>query len=305
MIRLSVRDDMDGLIAHFSALMDYVRTSDGAARPLDQQQLLIDQLRKTLDRVAHGIETATDVSTPAFVAGTFAIHSLLYRGASYEVLKLQHRDLKSFHVLKTVRADQAAVPSSTFLLRREAEIGLALRDPYLVETNALLRLSDGRPGLLQPWSGESLSTLMRQQAFTVQDIKAIMQSLLLALMSLHRHGYVHCDISPSNIFIERAENFTLRLGDFGIALKTGQTHADLDLAAAYAPDYHAPEQSPEQPAHPSQDIYSAGRVLQHLLSLSTTDNASDLAKLGDVLCAPMSMDRPQTADRALALLQPL
>lgn len=299
------RDDMDELIARFSALVDYVRNDEGRLRPLDQQQLLIDQLRNTLDRVAYGIETAADASTSTFIAGTFAIDSVLYRGACHEVLKLRHRDLGCVHILKTVRADQAAVPSRAFLLRREADIGLTLRDPHLVETSALLRLSDGRPGLLQPWSGEPLSSLVFQKALSAQDIKTIIQHVLLGLVSLHRHGYVHCDVSPSNIFMKQEENVTVRLGDFGIALKTGQTHADLDLIAAYAPDYSAPEQTPAHPADPSLDIYSTGRVLQHLLTISKTDSTCELAKFSTILCAPMPTDRPQSAQMALALLQPL
>lgn len=298
-------DNMDELIARFSALMDYVRHDEGRLRPLDHQQLLIDQLRNRLDRVAHGIETAIDVGSSSFIAGTFAVDCLLYQGDCHEVLKLRHRDLASFHVLKTVRADQAAVPSRVFLLCREAEIGLHLRDPHLVETSALLRLSDGRPGLLQPWSGEPLSSLALQTALSAQDIKAIVQNVLLGLAGLHRHGYVHCDVSPSNIFMTRAENITARLGDFGIALKTGQTHAELGLKAAYAPDYSAPEQTPAQAAHPTLDIYGAGRVLQKLLAKSNIDNTHDLAKFSNIMCAPMPMDRPQTAEKALAVLQPL
>lgn len=293
-------NDKEELLARFAALIDHVRQWDGVVRPKDQQQLLLDQLRNALDRAAQDKEHLTDTDAPVFIAGTFVVEAMLYRGTYHEILKLRHRDLDSIHVLKTVRADQAASASRASLLRREAQIGLGLRDRYLVETSALLRLPDGRPGLLQPWSGESLSSVLSQRTLTVQDIKTIMQHLLLALASLHDRGYVHCDVSPSNIFITRDETLSVKLGDFGITLKTGQTHADLQLAEAYAPDYCAPEQNAAQPVHPSMDIYSAGRVLQHMMAGLSEDAHPDLVAWRDDLSTPILADRPKTARIALS-----
>ncbi|WP_175577310.1 serine/threonine protein kinase [Rhizobium oryziradicis] len=302
-----VRDEGDELTARFAALMACVRHQNGDMRPLGQQKILIDQLRNTLDRAASGMEPMLQSAEPGFIAGTFAVETRLYRGAHHDILKLRHRDLASLHVLKTLRQDQPIAPSRAALLRREAEIGLCFRDPHLVETTALLRLADGRPAILQPWGGEPLSSRLTQstsdQSRDVASITAIMGGLLQALHRLHEHGYVHCDVKPSNIFLLPGAAPHLSLGDFGIALKIGETHAALDLKAAYSENYCAPEQAPDRPAHPTMDIYSAGRILHQLLTVTHDQRVGELAHFAKDLCARNPEDRPQSADIALAELK--
>jgi type VI secretion system protein ImpN len=305
MIKTVVEDGMDQLVAHFASLMECVRQCYGTPRPADQQRLLLNQLRNALDRAASGMDVAPTASNSDFIAGTFAVDSLLYRGATSEVHKLRHRDLGSIHALKTLRTDQAALDSAASLLRREAEIGLSIRDPHLVETSALLRMPDGRPAILQPWSGDPLSSIVRQETLGECEIRAIMESLLLALISLHQKNYIHCDVTPANIFITHYAKINLRLGDFGIALKMGERHADLNLAAAYSSDYCAPEQTSGHPAHPTMDIYSAGRVLYRLLADGGEDKNADFANFAGYISATKPSDRPQTAQLALAELRRL
>ncbi|WP_190236851.1 protein kinase domain-containing protein [Allorhizobium terrae] len=304
---MMVHEEGDELTARFAALMACVRHQNGDMRPLVQQKILIDQLRNALDRAASGMEPMVDSGEPGFIAGTFAVENRLYRGAHFDVLKLRHRDLASLHVLKTLRQDQPIAPSRAALLRREAEIGLCFRDPHLVETTALLRLADGRPAILQPWRGEPLSSrlteLSADRPLDVSSITVMLSELLLALHRLHQHGYVHCDVKPSNIFLSPGAAPHLSLGDFGIALKMGETHAALELKAAYSQEYCAPEQAPDRPAHPTMDIYSAGRVLQHLLMAANQPIADELTQFANELCAQNPADRPQSAEIALAELK--
>lgn len=307
MVKTMAGDDGDELTARFAALMEYVLHQNGAMRPLVQQKILIDQLRNALDRAASGMEPMLESSEPGFVAGTFAVETRLYRGAHHDVLALRHRDLASLHVLKTLRQDQPIAPSRAALLRREAEIGLCFRDPYLVETTALLRLADGRPAILQPWRGEPLSSRLSgptpDRPLDVSTITAMIAELLLALQRFHELGYVHCDVKPSNIFLSPDAAPRLSLGDFGIALKMGETHAALDLKAAYSQEYCAPEQTPDRPAHPTMDIYSAGRILQQLLMADNQPISPALMPFADNLCAQNPADRPKSADVALAELK--
>lgn len=295
-------DGMEKLSLHFRALMDCVRNRDGVARPKEQQRLLIDQLRNALDRAVNSMDDALDANALTFIAGSFIVDSCLYRGPTTEVLKLRHRDLANLYVLKTLRLEFAAHTSYAMLLRREAEIGLSLRDPYIVETSALLRLADGRPALLQPWSGEPLSQAVANANFGSHDIRTLMASLLRALAHLHEHNYVHCDITPSNIMITKGKGNNLKLGDFGLTLQVGETHTDLGLTSAFSVDYAAPEQTPLQLAHPTMDIYSAGRVLQRLLAASPDQDNSALESFARHLCSERPENRPQTAQLALTLL---
>ncbi|EFA86333.1 tRNA-histidine guanylyltransferase 1 [Heterostelium album PN500] len=52
--------------------------------------------------------------------------------------------------------------------------------------------------------------------FGETDISKYISQLFNILLDLDKHGIVHCDIKPSNIFIGKSEfSWTLRLGDFG------------------------------------------------------------------------------------------
>lgn len=142
-------DGFSDVAAGFSALMQAVRGRGGTPHNDGEQRLLIDQLRNALDRRAETLAP----SDPAFIAGTFAVENLLYKGRHSRVLKLRHRDLGTAYVLKTLTTDGASSASQANLLVREARIGLDLHHPSLVGTSMLLRLADGGQASSSPGLG--------------------------------------------------------------------------------------------------------------------------------------------------------
>ncbi|EFA77489.1 hypothetical protein PPL_12091 [Heterostelium album PN500] len=55
----------------------------------------------------------------------------------------------------------------------------------------------------------------QNETFQESDISSYISQLFNILLDLDKHGIVHCDIKPSNIFIDDNYNSTLMLGDFG------------------------------------------------------------------------------------------
>jgi serine/threonine protein kinase len=137
---------------------------------------------------------------------------------------------------------------------------------------------------------------------------------------------VHRDISPSNILISRGGE--VKLTDFGIAQARGRMHRTQTGHTKGKVAYMSPEQIRAEPLDGRSDLFSLGVVLFELLTGvhpfdSTTDFAvqlsimagkraalrelrpdmpADVAKLVDALLATRALDRPQTADDALALV---
>ncbi|BCH67008.1 protein kinase [Agrobacterium vitis] len=290
-------DGFSDVAAGFSALMQAVRGRGGTPHNDGEQRLLIDQLRNALDRRAETLAP----SDPAFIAGTFAVENLLYKGRHSRVLKLRHRDLGTAYVLKTLTTDGASSASQANLLVREARIGLDLHHPSLVGTSMLLRLADGGPGLIQPWAGYSLRERLEKEDETDLDIAQIMHDLLTALEALHNRGLVHGDVTPSNIILDPQRRIA-RLADFGLTIECGASWANLGLAEVGSPEYCAPEQSASSKASAAMDLYGAGRVLLRMLDTVPQGHNADLAQLADHLCKIDPGNRPETAKEALANL---
>ncbi|WP_429932259.1 protein kinase domain-containing protein [Agrobacterium vitis] len=290
-------DGFNEVAARFNALIQAVRGDRETPNTDEEQRLLIDQLRNALDRRAETLAP----SDPTFIAGTFAVETLLYEGRHSRALKLRHRDLGTAYVLKTLTKDGASSASQVELLIREARIGLDLHHPSLVRTSMLLRLTDGGPGLIQPWAGYSLRERLVKEDETDLDVAQVLHDLLTALAALHDRGLVHGDVTPGNIILDQQRRIA-RLADFGLTIECGASWADLGLAEVGSPQYRAPEQNASSKASATMDLYGAGRVLLQMLDTMPQGQNVDLAQLADHLCSVDPANRPKTAREALAKL---
>ena len=124
----------------------------------------------------------------------------------------------------------------------------------------------------------------------------IAKDLCTALELCNKHGIVHRDIKPQNIFI--SPNGDYKLGDFGIAKTVEKTTGGTKIGTY---KYMAPEVYNNQPYGHSADIYSLGLVLYWMLnerrmpflpmppaklSVSMDDQARMRRFMGEVLPPP-------------------
>jgi len=279
----------------FSDLWESIRHDGTEERSAEDRKDLIDQIRNALDRkVSHFSE-----AKPDWIADSFSLERIAYESENTLLLQVRHRDLGTLHALKTVppalRNDAALLQR----LREEAQVGLTLRHPCLVETSALLRLPDGRPGLLQPWLPRSLASL---RPVTASHTVTILRRLLEGLCAMHARGYVHCDVTPANILLESDDFETARLGDFGIALEIGQRHAERGMSFAASREFASPERMRDAAAKPDQDIFSVGRLARRLAGSDGARATQSLADFADACCHDDPALRPQSAMEALQLL---
>jgi type VI secretion system protein ImpN len=284
--------------ARFSDLWRSIRHEGTRERSYQEQQDLINQIRNALDRKLPDISG----EKPDWIADSFAVNFTAYQSETTLLLQLRHRDLGSLHALKTVPPGRR---DDTVLLQRlcdEAEIGLALRHPCLVETSALLRLPDGRPGLLQPWFAHSLASIISAQPIVASQAMVILRRVLQALSAVHALGYVHCDVTPANILLSDGKFETARLGDLGIALQIGRKHAEKGLRFAASAEFAPPEQMQGAPAKPDQDIYAVGRLARRLIETDKAQSPQGLADFAQACCHYDPALRPQSAMEALQLL---
>lgn len=110
---------------------------------------------------------------------------------------------------------------------------------------------------------ELLCPLMKwmPQKVSEQTVIKLGKDLCNALILCKKHGIVHRDIKPQNIFI--SDNGDFKLGDFGVARVMKKT---MDATKVGTYKYMAPEVYFGKPYGSSADIYSLGMVLYWMLN---------------------------------------
>lgn len=265
----------------------------------ETRQILVDRVRDAFDR---GEARLRDADCE-IVANSFMLEALIHDGAATRVYRARHRDLGTFHAIKVPRPDHADDPVLRKLMLREAEIGMALRHPHTAATQTVLRLADGRPALVMEWIGRRLAGLLQERPLSLGEVTSVMTSVLSGLEAIHAGGFVHCDLSPSNLLAD-GDLSRLKIADFGIALERGCRHDQFDLAFAGQPDFASPEQMAGEPLDERSDLYAAGCLLSLLLSHcdEESDGSEALMALANRLSQQAPQDRPENARAALHLL---
>lgn len=105
-----------------------------------------------------------------------------------------------------------------------------------------------------------------------------------ALQIMHERGYVHADISPSNIFLE--DSGRVRLIDLGSMRRMGKPGQALHIKTGYTP----PElYLTDLPIEPTADVYSMAATLYRMITMVLPQDARDRLTL-DALLPPSEMD---------------
>jgi type VI secretion system protein ImpN len=291
-------EHVEELARRFSDLWQALINGEKGPHSEDHRTMLADRIRDALDRGMDKLDT----SDKNIIANSFTLEALVHSGTATDVFRARHRDLGTYHAIKMLRADHSHDPIARRLLLREAQIGMMLRNPRIAATQTVLRLSDGRPALVTEWIDQRIADLL-PGSLSLKDVATIMAAVLSALTAVHAAGFVHCDLSPSNIL--HGNGFRdIKIVDFGIALEIGRRHNELDLAFAGQPDFASPEQIAGEALDPRSDLYAAGLLLSLLLRncRETGEKAEELKTLAIRLSQRRPEDRPESAEAALCLL---
>lgn len=197
------------------------------------------------------------------------------------VFVAEHVESQKPVALKMVRAELAHSRELLARFAREALAGTKIEHPSVVGVLDYGALEEGGAYLVMPLvAGESLSVVLaRRGRMPWRDVAELGVQVADALAAAWDQGFVHRDLKPDNILLERGvDGGTLaRIIDFGVAKLFDQ----LSGAAAAGPGggqpltkegtiigtpgYMAPEQALGKPASHVADLYSLGVVLWEAL----------------------------------------
>lgn len=158
------------------------------------------------------------------------------------------------------------------LIRRfelEVEAMSQLRNPHVVAIYESLRIDENLYVLLMDYvDGRTLQNLL-DRVGRIKHIRAleIIRQIANGLYEAHLLGFIHRDLKPDNIMIERlpVEGFFARVLDFGIVHWKQETNATQGFRGT--PLYASPEQCTGDPNIDARaDVYGLGCVLFHCLT---------------------------------------
>jgi len=259
--------------ARLDAFVDVLtKESDGMPRQRAERLTLVDAARTLLDRLALEVpdeaataRDATDdfASCGRIVANTYTIVERIGQGAVAEIFRVRHRELATEFAFKLLRSDHAQTPLYKTMMREEARILLGLAHPAIVRARDLLRLEDGRLGLIMDLvNGPTLEQRLTHGAIAPAEGRRLAMILAEALAVVHAAGFVHQDISPQNILLAMGEVDRPILVDFGAAwdvTKGAAAARDVSFVGKFS--FASPEQFRGAAITSASDIYSLALTL--------------------------------------------
>ncbi|HEY6050090.1 MAG TPA: serine/threonine-protein kinase [Thermoanaerobaculia bacterium] len=238
------------------------------------------------------------VASPPPRFGRFEILQLLGKGGMAEVYKARIAEgsrAGQTVALKRLHPKLSADPEAVDLFTGEADLSRLLKHPNIVEVLEAGLVGETFYLAMEYVDGRDLGLVLarcreRKIFLPVPFALYIVRRVLDALAYAHEaHGptgmhlnIVHCDVSPSNLFISRLGE--IKLGDFGIAkARSFGTDEGGTLWGKLA--YLAPEQLDRAPLTPRVDLWGAALVLYEILGNQRAFHGKTSAELQEVVRA--------------------
>lgn len=204
---------------------------------------------------------------PKSMVASYRISHSLASGGMAEVFEAEHAVLPRKVALKVMHPELLRKPDMDTRFLREACILESFTHPGGVRVFECGVLPDGRP-----WMAMELvrGHAMSQDMHTPMNpalVVSILASVMEVLAAAHAVGLIHRDLKPDNLLLaEDAEDYPVRVIDWGLARLNTFKRLTQDGTAAGTPLYMSPEQTQGKPLDGRCDVYSLGVVAYEALA---------------------------------------
>ena len=214
----------------------------------------------------------------SLVDGRYRISARIGHGGMAEVYEGHDIINKKMVAIKLIREDVMNNPVNLARFQNEASIAASLNHENIVQVYNHGTIN-GIPYIANEYiKGQTLKEVLDfRSSLPMGEAIDIMLQLAAALNYAHKHGIVHRDVKPDNIYL--MGDGTIKLGDFGIAQSDTKFSSENNeiVGSVY---YLAPEITTGKAATPQSDIYAAGVTFFELITGHAPfikDNALDIA----------------------------
>ncbi len=199
--------------------------------------------------------------------GSYRILRLLGQGGMGFVFHAEDAALRRPVALKVMRPELEQDEDGLERFLREARLMASIKHDHLVTVYQVGQ--EGRlPYLaMELLQGESLDHWMKQsRKVSVSDVLRLSREIVSGLAVIHRHGLIHRDVKPANIWLE-SPGGRVKILDFGLA-RIAKDEARLTQPGMVlgTPAFMAPEQARGESVDARGDLFSLGCILYELSS---------------------------------------
>ncbi|KAF2706651.1 kinase-like protein [Pleomassaria siparia CBS 279.74] len=153
----------------------------------------------------------------------FATLKIIGKGAFGEVKLVQRKNDGKIYALKSLVKSEMFKKDQLAHVRSERDILAESDSPWVVklhttfqDTTFLYMLMEFLPG------GDLMTMLIKYEIFTEDITRFYMAEITLALEAVHKLGFIHRDIKPDNILLDRGGH--IKLTDFGLSTGFHKEH---------------------------------------------------------------------------------
>ena len=234
--------------------------------------------------------------------GRYALAEMVGRGGFATVWRARSVDGKKGYFRGGREVAVKVIPVYSYGERsralREGQIAEGLKHPNIVETLEVI------PGDLEVYlvtefvRGDPLDVAARR--YRMDDVVDSLVQILSALEYAHSRGIIHRDIKPQNALVDGRGR--VKLTDFGVAYRAGDTRLTQVGYAVGTPGYIAPEILDGENPTELTDIYAVGATARALLARQPEEPPPRLQEFVNRATSPNPDHRPKGASAALKLL---
>jgi serine/threonine-protein kinase len=208
------------------------------------------------------------------IAGRYRVVRLLGEGGMGAVYEARPIDGSETVAIKVLAAQYAVDDVSARRFMQEAEAAARIAHPNIAYVTQMGREPSGALYIVQELlrGEDTRAILQRRGTLTLGESLAIVLPIASALDAAHKHGILHRDVKPENIFITVTPHGSIpKLIDFGISkFQDAQLENDKRTQTGVAigtPDYMSPEQArADRALNGRTDQWSLATVLFELLT---------------------------------------
>ncbi|MEW6418871.1 MAG: protein kinase [Nitrospirota bacterium] len=194
--------------------------------------------------------------------GKYMITGKIAYGGSGLIFKGSHTLLDMPVAIKMLKHELAVIQDFTEAFLNEARTIAQLNHPNVIRVYDIEGLYQTIFIIMEYLDGVTLKNMLKNNKLSLLKVLYITLQVCFGLEYAHKHGIIHQDINPQNIFI--TSDGQVKIIDFGLACFRGCVDTNFFFPGTVF--YISPEQIRGDPVDECTDIYSPGITVYEMLT---------------------------------------